>query len=294
MSEARELLDEGLRLEKAGSLDRALELYTAALDSAPDAATESEAWRRQSHTLRVRCDWDAAVEAARRSAEIASAADLGDHVAEALNAEAAVYQTRGDFEPARALYERILEQTDDDRIRGVALQNRASLAGMQDDFAAAERDFREAHACFERAEYAWGRAHVLNNLGRVAFEQGKIEEAEQSLLDAIHETKLLGDLDLLALARLNYAEVLLERSNHEEAESVVSASLGHFTTAGNQWRRIDCLRVLGDLYARRDVLDVANRFYDAALQVAEEIGAKAEHRRIEERIRNGGGRAGSH
>jgi predicted negative regulator of RcsB-dependent stress response len=284
MPDARELLDEGLRLEKAGALDRSLDQYRAALEAAIDPATEAEAWRRQAHVHRTRCEWELAFAAARRSAAIAHAAGLRDLLAEALNAEAAVYQSCGDFDPARELYERILEETGDQRIRGVALQNLASLCGMQDDMAAAERYFREAHECFERTGYEWGTAHVLNNLGRVSFEQGHFDAAEDFLLRSLEKAKLLGDLDLLALARLNYGEVLLQRGDYDAVEEEVSAAVGHFTAAGNQWRRIDCLRLLGDLNARTQKVDIAQRFYTAALRVAEEIGAKIEQRQIGQRL----------
>lgn len=284
MPHPRELLDEGLRLEKAGTLDRALEQYEAALSAATDPSIEAEAWRRQAHVRRLRCEWEEAIAAARRSAETAATADLHDHVAEALNAEAAVHQTCGDFEPARALYERILRETSNERIRGVALQNLASVCGMQDDMAAAARHFREAYDCFARCGYSWGKTHVLNNLGRVYFEQGELDEAGDYLLRAIDESKLIDDLDLLALARLNYGEVLLARGDLGEAETEVSAAVGHFAAAGNQWRRIECLRVLGDLQARKGAQDVAERFYENALRVAEEIGAKAEQQRIAQHL----------
>lgn len=284
MPDARELLDEGLRLEKAGALDRSLEQYRAALDAANDAGTEAESWRRQAHVHRTRCEWELALAAARRSAEIAHAAGLGDLLAEALNAEAAVHQSCGDFDPARALYRRILDLTTDERIRGVALQNLASVCGMQDEMEAAEQYFHEAYACFERTGYAWGTAHVLNNLGRVSFERGYLDRAEDYLLRALEQAKLLGDLDLLALARLNYGEVLLQRGDHPAVEEEVSAAVGHFTAAGNQWRRIDCLRLLGDLHTRTRERAVAERFYTAALRVAEEIGAKVEQRQIRERL----------
>lgn len=284
MPGSRELLDEGLRHEKAGALDRALDRYAAAFESATDPAEQSEAWRRQAHVRRLRCEWDAALAAAREAASLARTAGLENDLAEAMNAEAAVHQSRGDYELARELYTQIPEQSTDDRIRGVALQNLASLCAMEGDYPRAEARFRDALAAFERAEYEWGRAHVLNNLGRLAFEQNRLDEAEESLLQAIDETKLIDDLDLLALARLNYAEVLLARSDCREAESLVSASLGHYATTGNQWRRIECLRVLGDLHVCNDMAETAQKFYTTALQVAEEIGARPEQAMLRSRL----------
>lgn len=287
MSESRELLDEGLRHEKAGVTDRALDCYRSAFDATSNPSERSEAWRRQAHVQRVRCEWDAALAAAREAAAIAEAAGLRDAYAEALNAEAAVHQSCGDYDVARELYTRIPTLTADERITGVALQNLASLRAMEADYAGAEAHFRDALDAFDRADYDWGRAHVLHNLGRLAFDQNRMDDAERTLLQAIEATKLIADLDLLALARLNYAEVLLARSECSDAELLASASLGHFATVGNQWRRIECLRVLGDLHVCNGTAETAQRFYTIALQVAEEIGAKAEQAKLRTRLQSG-------
>ncbi len=126
MTRSREQLDEGLRHEKAGAFDRALERYAAALAEAESPAEQSEAWRRQAHVRRLRCDWDDAIEAARRAASIAASASLTGALAEALNAEAAVHQSRGDYDLARELYGRILNECADERIRGVLINSRPS------------------------------------------------------------------------------------------------------------------------------------------------------------------------
>ena len=281
---ARVLLDDGLQFEMAGMLDRALEYYGDALAEAGSPELISESLRRQSHALRLRCAWSEAVEAAQRSAAVARAAGLVDLAAEAQNAEAAVHQTRGDFDVASSLYEGVLELTTSDRLRGVALQNLAATRGMQGDLEGAEQYFRQAFDCFDRAEYAWGRAHVLNNLGRLALDLGKRAAAESLLDDAIAEAKRVGDLDLVAIARLNYAEALLGRAALGEAEEVASAALGHFTTEGNGWRRVECFRLLGDLHAARGASELADSFFSAALRLADEIGAKAERQKLTERL----------
>lgn len=280
----RELLDDGLQFEKAGMLERALDCYGNALDAATDPALISESLRRQSHAHRMRCDWERALAAARHSADVAAAAELHELTAEALNAEAAVHQTRGDFELAVPLYERIMKIADTDRLRGVALQNLAATCAMQNDLEEAERHFRQAFDYFDRADYAWGRAHVLNNLGTLALDLGKRAAAESLLHDAIVEAKQVGDLDLVATARINLAETLLARGSLDTAEQLANAALGHFTTAGNQWRRLDCLRLLGDLQLLKDAPDVARRFYGAALKAAEQIGAKADQQKLQDRL----------
>lgn len=285
MPEARDLLDDGLRLEKAGELERALACYTAALECVADPAAEAEAWRRCAHVYRARCEWPEALNAARRSALLAQESGAEGLLAEALNAEAAVHHSRGDFEQAVTLYQQILKSTSDQRIRGIALQNMASVRGMQNDMTAAENFFRAAYECFRAADYAWGKAHVLNNLGRVAFERGRLGEAESLLQQAVTEAHAVEDSDLAALAQLNRAEVLLAQGDHEAAETVVQSALVHFTASGSQWRRIDSLRLLGDVYTQRQALPLAERFYRSALQIAEEIGARPEREQLLERLR---------
>lgn len=67
-------------------------------------------------------------------------------------------------------------------------------------------------------------------------------------------------------------------------EELTSAALGHFTTEGNQWRRVDCLRLLGDLRVRRDEPAIARNLYEAALCLAQEIGAKSEQQKLNSRL----------
>src|SRR5258705_2390714 len=83
MSEAVELIAEGVRAERIGALDRALEAYVAAAASAADSDTLAEALTRQADVHRTRCNWDSALVAAQRAQEIAKSAGLPERHAEA-------------------------------------------------------------------------------------------------------------------------------------------------------------------------------------------------------------------
>src|SRR4051812_15111484 len=97
MPDPLELLEEGVRCEKSGALDRAFECYRSAAATAKDPDVVAEALRRQAEIYRARCEWQPALESARRSAEIARRARLPARLAEALNAQASVYMSRGHF-----------------------------------------------------------------------------------------------------------------------------------------------------------------------------------------------------
>lgn len=268
----RELLDDGSKYERAGMPDRALDRYRAALEQTDDPALISESLRRQAHVYRSRCDWDSAVDAAVRSAQVAEGAGLIDLLAEAWNAEAAVHQSRGDFDAAIPLYRRMLDTVQVGRIRGVALQNLAAIHATRGMLDEAERDFEAAVAAFQDAGDRSGMGYVLTNLGALALDRGDPSQAEETLHEAIRLAREIQDLDLLALARFNHAETLLAQGELQKAETEVSASLGHFGAAENHWRRLECLRLLGDITRRKGQPDAARRFFEAAIVIAEEIG----------------------
>lgn len=277
-------IEEGLRFEKSGMLDRALAHYEAAT-TGNDPLTVTTAWRRRASVLRTRCDWEGALAAARESAAVALRYGLEDAHAEALNAEAAVFQSQGDFDAAVPILERILAMTKEPRIRGVALQNLGSIAAERGDYETAERRFLESYRCFRDAEYDWGQAFALNNYGRAAMDRGSLEIAERVLARAVELARSVEDLDLAALATMNLAETMLTANDLERADEAASTALGYFDMAGNRWRRVECLRLLGDINRRDGQPEVATRCYQQALLLARELGVHLEISRLEERLR---------
>ena len=279
-------VEEGLRLEKAGMLDRALAHYEAATEG-DDPLTVATAWRRRASVLRTRCEWAGAIAAARESAAVAERHGLDDAHAEALNAEAAVFQSQSDFVSAVPLLERVLQMTTDPRIRGVALQNLGGIAAEQGDLETAEHRFLESYRCFRDADYAWGQAFALNNYGRAAMDRGNLEIAERVLTQAVELARSVEDLDLSALATMNLAETMLAADDFDRAEEAASAALGYFDMVGNRWRRVECLRLLGDINRRHGDLEIAARCYTQGLALARELGVQLEIIRLEERLRHG-------
>ena len=281
-------IEEGLRLEKAGMLDRALAHYEAAAEGT-DPLTVATAWRRRASVLRTRCEWAGALAAARESAAVAERHGLDDAHAEALNAEAAVFQSQGDFVAAVPLLERVLRMTPEPRIRGVALQNLGGIAAEQGDLETAEHRLLESYRCFRDADYAWGQAFALNNYGRAAMDRGNLEIAERVLTQAVELARSVEDLDLSALATMNLAETMLAADEFDRAEEAASAALGYFDMAGNRWRRVECLRLLGDINRRQGDLETADRCYTQGLALARDLGVQLEIIRLEERLRQGQG-----
>lgn len=276
MRAPEENLRVGLGYERAGVLDRALEQYHAVLTATRDPRLVARTLIRISHTYRTRCEWDAGLAAAARATTVAQDAHLDALHGEALNAEAAIYHSRGDFERAEAVYRRIADVTRNARVRGMAAQNLGAVAGVQGRLDAAEAHFLEAFDFFEAAGDESGQAHVLNSYTALAVDRQDWAQAEERGRRAIEAAMQVGDLDLLGIARYNYAEALCGLGRFVEAEEAAAAALGYFQAAGNRLRRVHSLRTLGLLKERQEQWELARRFYDRALDAATTIGADSE------------------
>lgn len=273
-------LAEGLRFQKLGMLEQALEHYDVAAKSSTDPAQVSEALRREALVYRAWCKWDKAVEAARQSATIAHTAKLDELYAEALNAEAIVHQERGEFDEAIALLRKSLASAATHRLRGITYQNMGSIAAQRADLAAAADCYRKSYRFFRRAKYQWGEAFALNNYAAVALDLGNLKLAEVVAGQAMAAARRVGDLELLGIAAMNSAEALAAQGRLDEAERLAVAALDYFVVEENNLRRAQCLRVIGDLKILRGERTAARPAYLQALQLAESVGSELESSRI--------------
>lgn len=287
MPDTRALLNEGVRREMGGALDDARKFYERAADAGEDPRIACEALRRLADVHRAQCRWDEALDAARRSCVAAEAAGLRDRMAEAINAEASVHLSRSDFDAATPLFERVLALAEDDRMRGIALQNLGAIAAQSGDLPGATRRFAESYDAFRRAGYTRGEALALNNQGRAALDGGHTLEAADLLGQSLALARAVQDADLIALATLNLAEALAAGGDGEQAEELLSGALGYFATSGNEWRRVECLRLLGDLLRRRGEEETAQRCWRQGLDVARRIGARLEEQALVARLGEG-------
>ncbi|MGH7477841.1 MAG: tetratricopeptide repeat protein [Longimicrobiales bacterium] len=280
----REPLEAGIRYARGGALDKALEALEAACARATSPALRAEALRHLADAHRTRCEFELAVDIARRSQSEAELADAPDLIAEALNAEAAVHQTRGDHDAARVLYQRMLEITSNERVHGIARQNLGVLAASAGDFDTASREFEASLDAFRRSGYQRGEAIARINIARAEFDAGDVAGASRSFEEAIAAVRRIDDMELLATAMLNQAEILTAQGELGIAVERASAALGHFLAIENAWRQVECLRLLGDIHQRRKDPEVARRCFRQAHDLAQRIGAGVEAAQLEARL----------
>lgn len=268
-------IDEGLALEREGNLDAALEKLSLAVD-AGDAATSAIALTHVADVQRCRTDWEAAIDAARRAQQLARSVGREDLMLDGAIAEANVLMCRGDFDDAVPLFVDVLRRTHDARVRGIALQNLGSILAQRGQLDEAMRAFGESSECFAACGYQRGEGIALNNQGRAALDGGDHEQADELLERAHVLATTVGDAELIALTQLNRGEALLAVGDIARADALACAALGYFVAAGNRWREVECLRLMGAIHERRGDGASARRCYQRGLHLAEEVEAPVE------------------
>lgn len=284
MPEAFELIADGVRAERAGALDRALEDFRAVPGATIDPDMRAEALTHEADVLRTRCDWEAALAAARKAHEMAQRAELPYRMVEARVAEANVLMARGDFDAARSIFEQIAKTSSDPRVRGIALQNLGSIHAQCGKPRAAERAFSESLGNFHKAGYARGEVMALNNLGRLAFNSKDCERARPLLERALKLARDLEDSDMAAVASLNLAWVLCNDGDLDRSQDLAMSALGYFAGCNNRFREIECFRLIGEINERCEDMANAQRCYGLALSFAEQIGSEPEIKASQERL----------
>ena len=276
MPQQPDLIAEGVRAERAGALERALEHFKAAADSASDAARKAQAMTHVADVLRVRCEWDRALAAASDARKLAESVHNDVLAFEARIAEANVHMCRGHFEGAEPCFVEIAAATKDPRVRGIALQNLGSMYAQRGNRPAAECAFTDSLSAFEEAGYQRGEAIALNNLGRLALDHGQCDIAHGILGRALSLARDVEDSELAALASVNLAWALCERGDMDRSQDLAMAALGYFSDCNNRWREIECFRLIGIINERSEDAANARRCYELALDIAEQIGSERE------------------
>ncbi len=269
VQDAASLLAEGIRYERGGVAARAVDCFTDVAGRwRDDPAAAAEAWWRLANQHRLQSRWFEALEAARAGARLAREHGLVDQEADGLNIEGAVWMTRGDYGAARPLFERMLELAQDPRTRAKALQNLGGIAGEERRFDEAEQFFVASRVEYSTAGDARGEAISLLNLGRLQMERGDLLLARATIEDAVNEARSSGDLEMHAAALLNLGMVLGELDQVADAEERITTAYGQFTIADIPVQRVRCLIQLARFAERRAEPAVARTCLTHALDVA--------------------------
>lgn len=267
------LLDDGIRYDRSGVSARARACFVQITERAHERPDiAAEAWWRLANVQRLQSQWDDAIASARAGADLARVHGLRDTEADALNIEAAVWATRGDARRAWSLYERMLGLATKTITRAKALQNLGGLAAEERRFDEAERLFGASREAYREADDLRGEACSLLNIGRLQAERGEPTLAKDTLEAAVHQSRMSGDMEMHAAALLNLGIALSTLGEHANAEERITTAYGQFTIADNAQQRVRCLLQLAELASQRGEPEAAR----VCLVHGREIAAQAE------------------
>jgi tetratricopeptide (TPR) repeat protein len=279
------ILEDGIRYDRGGVAQRARACYVEVAERwRENAAAAAEAWWRLANLQRMQSQWDDALESARASAALARANELPDVEADALNIEAAVWWTRGEFAKARGQYQRMLELAQSPTTRAKALQNLGSIAAEERDYVTAERLFTESRETYRLTLDVRGEACSLLNIGRMQAERGDPTTACETLMAAVAQSRQASDLDLYATSLLNLGIALGEIGQLAEAEERITTAYGQFTIADMPVPRVRCLLQLATFARRRGEAAGARVCLDHARKVAARADLPIELRLVDEQL----------
>lgn len=277
-------IEAGLAALRAGDLEAALGHFVAAHERARatgDLEGESAALRHQSFVWRQRSDWARAMDCATAAVAAAEAAGVRDPLAEAMNAQATIFQAQGDHAQAMPILKEAAALSFDRRVQALIFANMGAIAAEQGDLATARKHFLASAERFRQAGYYFGEAVTLNNFGRAAMDVGNPRIALPMLQEARAAARRAADAELLGIVHTNVAEAHERLGELEAGAREAAEALEIFTRLANHARRAECLRVLGSIAAAQGDVTSARAHYTGALDAAIVAGAAAEQERIE-------------
>jgi len=232
----------GQACRETGALDEARRWFREALDSARDAgdsAAQMEAYFEQAELALVAHDYQAA----------AVAAKVGLATRRALKPRAHVFAGRGHW------------------LVGAAL----AMSGA--DLAQAQRHLKIALESYRRDASSAGQCMALFELGNVAAQHGRLEQALVSYAEAAREAESAGNNYFLALAHNNFAYHSLLLGRIEVARQECAAGRRVAEQASIPAALLHLCSTEGEIALYRGDWSAADDAFQSGLALAEELGS---------------------
>ncbi|MER7132153.1 tetratricopeptide repeat protein [Streptosporangium saharense] len=135
----------------------------------------------------------------------------------------------------------------DRRALGIALLDRAAVAGGQGDRDGARKDAELALDVFTGLGESWWAARAMRSVGMTLFNEGSLDRAQGYLIGAITAFKGEDDRWWTARSQRNLAELRLAQRRPEEAGQLLEDALGVFQRDRNRYSEAQTLRVYGEV-----------------------------------------------
>lgn len=275
-SPVAELLRAGLERERAGRFEGAVRAYEFAAEMARglgDNPRQAEALRRLGVLLHLRSRTAEARVLVARSADLGRKTRDPSLVGEALNTLASFHLESGELAAARRLFDEAFGcASGSHRLRAKIEQNLGVAANMHGDHDLAREHYRRAVEAFHAAGDDQGAATAAHNLGCMARERGKLDEAERCFERCRTLAERVGDARLIGLCALSRSELHLTREDFGAAREDAEAALHLFEELDAPMDKSAACRVLGAVFRETSRPILAEARLRSALRLAEEAG----------------------
>ena len=177
----------------------------------------------------------------------------------------------GALDDAQQVFDRVLElaQLDgDDLLLARATNNLGTIANMRGDRVKALTLYQLAIPSYQRLGNAKGLAECFHNIAISYRYLGQLQRADEYEQQAMHYAREARIPRLLALGRLERAEISLRSGDAELAEVGARRAASEFATLSDKMREGDALRLVGAAALARRRYDVARDALDTAVALA--------------------------
>jgi len=193
--------------------------------------------------------------------------------ADALGGLGTVYHHTGRLDDAEMTYQQGLDEAlkaDDRIIQGRILTSMAILAKDRRDFVAARALLDRATLAYRQLEWEVLPGQIFSTLANIGMNDGKLNEAEEHLNDALDSFRALGDRRNEAKMLNNYGFLRRLQGRSEEAEPLHLQSLAIRRDIGDRVGQGRIHGMLAVLYANEDRYSEAQKAATEAVAIARE------------------------
>ena len=289
--EAFELLMEAEDFEEAASLllgahtlldrwgfGRYLENQYSRLLNEVDRATVGKLVHNRGLLLQNRAEYDAALEAYKKSLEISQFHGDRATVADSLYNIGRIHYLHGEYREALKAYKKSLEIAE-------ILGNRATVANCLNQIGMIHRAHGEYKAALEAYQKSLeirealcdraGVASSLNQIGLIRQAQGEYKAAVEAYQKSLEIAESLGDRATVANSLHNIGMIHQVRREDDEALEVYQKSLEIAESLGNRAGVANTLNQIGNIHFLRGTYKVALEAYEKSLGTSESLGDRA-------------------
>ncbi len=216
--------------------------------------------------------------------------------ASALNNIGADYELMSDYEKALEHYFRSLDikrQLGDKLGQAVSLMNIGGVYEQLDDF-------KKALSCHADSIELFGssddgrRGVAYNNMGEIYRKQGELQNALNHYQRALTIVETAGDRQAAIGVMINIGQVSLAMGQPERAERLFSRGLQSATAIGDKHHQAEALLALGELLLSQQLREQGSAFLRQALDIGNELRARAVVRRAHQIMAEAHKREGEH